>query len=555
MQLRSESYEDSESFDQIQYELFNAVANNELRRLKQIFKDFTCLNLIEIANNQKMETLLHVACQHSSMTVIEMIVEYFEKSPHGQMLKHFINMRNYEGYTCIHLASYTGKLQAVEYLHGKGANLRLANVAGLTAMHTAAQGDSINVMCYLKIHGLSIDEKDQNGRTPMHWSAFQSATNAVAFLLAWGAEFNIQDFDNMMTPLHYAVIDGCIQIVRKLLHAGADKSIRDFENLTAYDHAILKKKEVIGQILSSKPGLAEACNLQIPFEKLRRKKRLLVLFLSLYISTFVGSLLFVIPYVASLELFSAFIAISAITILFFFGAWLGNPGYIEHEGKCDEHLFSLLKQVSDPSHICAKCQIIQPKRSKHCDICNKCVKVYDHHCPWINNCVGSNNYKYFYLFVLSIFIQLIFQLIFHGIYFSSTEPVEQYFIIVIQETQALEILHLITSIYCTVMCTIFFICVGILLCVQTSNLLSGITTSEKYGNKSKKTYQKQVEINSEDEKLFANSSSITDSISTTVDREQSLLQGCSENQKEGAFTNMIDMCFRNNKNPSYDLQI
>lgn len=50
---------------------------------------------------------------------------------------------------------------------------------------------------------------------------------------------------------------------------------------------------------------------------------------------------------------------------------------------------------------CMICQIEQPNRTKHCRDCNRCVACHDHHCPWVGVCIGENNRRYFYFYLVS----------------------------------------------------------------------------------------------------------------------------------------------------------
>ncbi|CAB3408904.1 unnamed protein product [Caenorhabditis bovis] len=60
--------------------------------------------------------------------------------------------------------------------------------------------------------------------------------------------------------------------------------------------------------------------------------------------------------------------------------------------------------------MCTRCQSFRPPRAHHCRICKRCVRKMDHHCPWVNNCVGELNQKYFLQFVIYVGVSCFYAL-------------------------------------------------------------------------------------------------------------------------------------------------
>lgn len=73
-----------------------------------------------------------------------------------------------------------------------------------------------------------------------------------------------------------------------------------------------------------------------------------------------------------------------------------NAPLIGHSETNEERLKALKQRF----RYCDYCEIEQPMRAKHCEDCKQCVRKHDHHCPWLDACVGEGNHKYFWTFLL-----------------------------------------------------------------------------------------------------------------------------------------------------------
>lgn len=95
----------------------------------------------------------------------------------------------------------------------------------------------------------------------------------------------------------------------------------------------------------------------------------------------------------------------------------GKRNSAAHQENCSRR--------TDQRSWCATCGIFRPKRASHCSTCDCCVEVFDHHCPFVGNCVGKldlisgkRNYKYFSLFLFMVVISVIYLIVQAIIYFS-----------------------------------------------------------------------------------------------------------------------------------------
>lgn len=104
----------------------------------------------------------------------------------------------------------------------------------------------------------------------------------------------------------------------------------------------------------------------------------------------------------------------------------GSGGYATTVDPTDENIrFSRIakkkgkemEETDEYEYYCDVCQSYVGDRSKHCGDCNRCVDVFDHHCKWMNNCVGDRNYKAFIVLISSVCVRSIWFVVHLFIFF------------------------------------------------------------------------------------------------------------------------------------------
>uniref|UniRef100_A0A8D0EZE1 Palmitoyltransferase n=1 Tax=Strix occidentalis caurina TaxID=311401 RepID=A0A8D0EZE1_STROC len=121
-----------------------------------------------------------------------------------------------------------------------------------------------------------------------------------------------------------------------------------------------------------------------------------------------------------------FILLGLCSVLLYFKVSLMDPGFVKSEEEADKSEEQSMVTPQVPSNIkmrrCGYCMVKQPMRAKHCQLCQHCVRRYDHHCPWIENCVGEKNHPLFIVYLSAQLVVLLWggHVAWSGLYFEQS---------------------------------------------------------------------------------------------------------------------------------------
>ncbi|KHJ93355.1 DHHC zinc finger domain protein [Oesophagostomum dentatum] len=349
----------------------------------------------------------------------------------------------------LHWAARVGHSNSAALLVKAGAVANVRDTQGYTPIHLAVQTNQSTLVAYLlEKFEYCKDITDNSGMTPVMWAAYRTfGMFPIRLLVRAGANLNAQEHLSGNTALHIAAQERNYSSVKELLAGNADLFLRNKQQETAIDiarnmrnHKLISMLEDAMKTRSGNSASCAPCS-KIPLNNVKRYVgfitpglvlALIALLFHLFHYLIVGAILLVafiafqclsrfdfhtathslVPIGICIAEPSCMIITWCVSLQYFVSWWLQIAFVIV---MC-VLFWSLFKIVfSNPG-------IIEPSDSsraqfaemlEHCERVNycftylircSCVMDFDHHCPWLHQCITIRNLRTFLVFIACVAI-------------------------------------------------------------------------------------------------------------------------------------------------------
>ncbi|KAL1984855.1 hypothetical protein VTN96DRAFT_8610 [Rasamsonia emersonii] len=350
-----------------------------------------------------------------------------------------------QGYNILHLATIDGNAFLLALLLHQGIPVDVTDPQGHTGLMWAAyKGFPACVDLFLR-WGANVNATDEGGLTPLHWALVKGSHPCIQKIVEYGADRFAKTRDGK-TPATVAAEMRTTRIWHRALNdCGYDKDgnlkvlplgltmfvhsksalskffflwpfftvfaiIWILSHLVIYLSVPIAALGVYGlqwvaqQVANNGPG---------EFRVLHRTPYLAGVFAASLFWVGVRYIMKILPVTwAARPFLNIFFAIFySLTTYFYILSMTEDPGYVPKLGSRNQQREVIRELVDDwkfdEEHFCIHCMVRKPLRSKHCRRCGRCVAKHDHHCPWIDNCVGVNNLRHFVQYIVSLEIGIL----------------------------------------------------------------------------------------------------------------------------------------------------
>ncbi len=427
-----------------QKELFKLIDNNNYKELSSYIQDKN--NDIWNIFIEDNKNCLHYSCEKGDEKMIIFIIiqlkirlginDHFNNKSDSlikniNIFKYFINSKTKNnGYTPLHYAilSYDSLFQLstqqniniIKFLLSNYADVKIKTKSNQNVLHLCAISNNTNALVLFKEKYLiNINEKDDQMKTPLHYCVERNNYECLNILINY-KDIDVNCIDNKgNTPLHYAIINNHSKTIKKLIQYCADINIKTKNNkLTPKELGLKSLDNDIRNIFESKTIYR-----QLFFEQTIKKGETniykIIFFILIHVFAFYLNYFILMPNYTERNSYLSFfyIIITFITFLYYFVMFFSNPGYKDNSDSYYSNLLEVLDDKKDVIKYCPITFILLEDNSRYCLICQKYIKGFNHHCYWVGNCVGENNFNKFMFFICLCIANIGYNLLLIIIYF------------------------------------------------------------------------------------------------------------------------------------------